>query len=179
MPCTPIASFCMYIVSRTVLNTTHCADVQAALQRVWVNSPPASSGCTKQILAVTYTWHSISSAGAVVAMSNQDSICKCTGRPNWSLFRLPHLLYDTLTAVVCTPVAFAPSPISTFQIHTYTHMHVGASQSLLQCLLLQPAFDFFSQLLALLCVPLSRKAHNAWYTHTQMTNSRSTGATRR
>ena len=58
-------------------------------------------------------------------------------------------------------------------------MYVGMSQSLLHCLLLQPAFDLFRQLLALLSVPLSKKAHNAWYTHTQMTYSRSTGATRR
>ena len=58
-------------------------------------------------------------------------------------------------------------------------MCIGLSRSLLHCLLLQPAFDLFSQLLALLSVPLSKKAHNAWYTHTQMTNSRSTGATRR
>ena len=58
-------------------------------------------------------------------------------------------------------------------------MCIGMSRRLLHCLLLQPAFDFFSQLLALLSVPLSKKAHNAWYTHTQMTNSRSTGATRR
>ncbi len=64
--------------------------------------------------------------------------------------------------------------------HIYTHicMYIGASQSLLQCLLLQPACDFFSQLLAVLCVPVSKKAHNAWYTHTHMTSSRSTEATR-
>ena len=58
-------------------------------------------------------------------------------------------------------------------------MYIGTSQSLLRCLLLQPALDFFSQLLALLCVPLSKNAHNAWYTHTQMTSSRCTGATQR
>ena len=54
-------------------------------------------------------------------------------------------------------------------------MCIGMSRRLLHCLRLQPAFDLFSQLLALLSVPLSKKAHNAWYTHTQMTNSRSTG----
>ena len=69
--------------------------------------------------------------------------------------------------------------VSDTHIYTHKYMCIGMSRSLLHCLLLQPAFDLFSQLLALLSVPLSKKAHNAWYTHTQMTNSRSTGATRR
>ena len=56
-------------MSRTV-SKTHCAVVQAALlQRVWFNSPPASSGCTKQTLPVMPQQCAlfVSSPGAVLA----------------------------------------------------------------------------------------------------------------
>ena len=112
----------------------------------------------------------VSSASAVVAMYKKKVVASAQGAQHESV--APPA--PSLRHIDCCRLhfaAFAPSPPAREALRPNL-----PKVALLKSL--RKRFDCLSQLLAILCVPLSKQANNAWYIHTQVTSSKSTGATR-